>query len=57
MAAEVSAFAALGATLFYIGDAGLALETFHRPIKNAPLLTLGAYWLGQLGIALAARGV
>ena len=47
--------AAVGAALFYVGDASLALDHFHRPIRYAPLLTLGVYWLGQLGIALAAR--
>ena len=47
--------AALGAGLFYVSDASLALNLFSRPIQWAPLLTLGVYWLGQLGIALAAR--
>jgi alkenylglycerophosphocholine hydrolase len=47
--------AAVGAVLFYVSDAALALNLFHRPFRWAPLLTLGVYWLGQLGIALAAR--
>jgi uncharacterized membrane protein YhhN len=47
--------AALGAVAFYVSDASLAVNRFARPIKHAPLLTLGLYWLGQLGIALAAR--
>jgi uncharacterized membrane protein YhhN len=46
---------AVGAALFYVGDASLALDRFHRPIRFAPVLTLGVYWLGQLAIALAAR--
>jgi uncharacterized membrane protein YhhN len=46
---------AVGASLFYVGDASLALDRFHRPIRFAPVLTLGVYWLGQLAIALAAR--
>ena len=46
---------AVGAVLFYISDAALALNLFHRPFRWAPLLTLGVYWLGQLGIAWAAR--
>jgi alkenylglycerophosphocholine hydrolase len=46
---------AVGAVLFYVSDAALALSLFHRPFRWAPLLTLGVYWLGQLGIALAAR--
>lgn len=47
--------AAVGAVLFYASDAALALNLFYRPFRWAPLLTLGAYWLGQLGIAWAAR--
>lgn len=53
--AGVSSLAAVGAVLFYISDASLALDNFHRPIKHSAVLTLGVYWLGQLGIALAAR--
>ena len=53
--ASVPVTAALGAALFYVGDASLAIDQFHRRFKLAPLLTLGVYWLGQLGIALAAR--
>jgi len=51
----VSLSAAVGAACFYVGDASLAIDQFHRRFKLAPLLTLGVYWLGQLGIALAAR--
>ena len=47
--------AALGAVAFYVSDASLAVNRFARAIKHAPFLTLGLYWLGQLGIALAAR--
>ena len=47
--------AAIGAPLFYVSDSSLALNRFRRPIPHAALLTLGVYWLGQLGIALAAR--
>ena len=54
--AGASALAAFGAALFYVSDASLALDNFHRPIKHSAVLTLGVYWLGQLGIALAARG-
>ena len=46
---------ALGAAMFYVGDASLAVDKFDKPIKHAPLLTLGVYWLGQLLIALGAR--
>lgn len=51
----LSPAAAVGAALFYVGDASLALDHFHKRIRYAPLLTLGVYWLGQLGIALGAR--
>jgi alkenylglycerophosphocholine/alkenylglycerophosphoethanolamine hydrolase len=47
--------AAAGALLFFISDSTLALAKFSRPIRHAALVTLGVYWLGQLGIALAAR--
>jgi alkenylglycerophosphocholine/alkenylglycerophosphoethanolamine hydrolase len=55
LAAGVAWSAAVGAGLFYVSDASLALHTFRKKIPHAPLLTLGVYWLGQLGIALAAR--
>ncbi len=48
-------FAAVGSLLFYASDASLALNRFRRPIPHAPFLTLGLYWLGQIGIALATR--
>lgn len=49
--------AAGGALLFYVSDASLAIDRFVKPIRHAPLLSVGVYWLGQLGIALAARGM
>lgn len=48
--------AAAGATLFYASDASLALNRFRRPIPHAAFFTLGLYWIGQIGIALAAQG-
>ncbi len=48
-------YAAVGSLLFYASDASLALNRFRRPIPHAPFLTLGLYWLGQVGIAIAAR--
>lgn len=54
-AGGTSPTAAIGAVCFYVGDASLAIDQFDRRFKLAPLLTLGVYWLGQLGIALAAR--
>jgi len=47
-------FAAVGAVLFYISDSSLALNRFRRPIPHVAFLALGVYWLGQLGIAIAA---
>ncbi|MES1172031.1 MAG: lysoplasmalogenase, partial [Bacteroidota bacterium] len=47
--------AAIGAVLFYVSDSSLSLNAFRREIPHAQFLTMGVYWLGQLGIALAAR--
>ena len=47
--------AALGAALFYVSDASLAINRFHKPIPHVAYLAIGVYWLGQLGIALAAH--
>ncbi len=54
--ASAAPLAAGGAVLFYASDASLALNRFRRPIPHAAFLTLGLYWVGQIGIALAARG-
>jgi alkenylglycerophosphocholine/alkenylglycerophosphoethanolamine hydrolase len=51
-AARVAAF---GSLLFYMSDSSLAWSRFRRPFPHAGLLTLATYWLGQIGIALAAR--
>lgn len=48
--------AAVGSALFYVSDASLAINRFSRPIPHVAYLAIGVYWLGQLGIALAARG-
>jgi alkenylglycerophosphocholine/alkenylglycerophosphoethanolamine hydrolase len=48
-------FAAGGAVLFYISDATLAWNKFRRPLPYASVLTMGVYWVGQIGIALAIR--
>ena len=48
--------AAAGATFFYASDTSLALNRFRRPIPHAAFFTLGLYWIGQIGIALATRG-
>ena len=46
--------AAVGAVLFYISDSSLALNRFRAPIPHIAMLAIGVYWLGQLGIAIAA---
>ncbi len=47
--------AASGAVLFYVSDATLAWDKFKRPVRHAAFVTMGIYWIGQIGIALAAR--
>ena len=47
--------ASIGAVLFYVSDATLAWNKFRKPVRHAALVTMGVYWLGQIGIALAAR--
>jgi uncharacterized membrane protein YhhN len=47
-------FAAVGAVLFYISDSSLALNLFRKPIPHVAFLAIGVYWIGQLGIAIAA---
>lgn len=47
---------AVGATLFYVGDVSIALNKYGvHEIPHSWFLTSGIYWVGQLGIALAAR--
>ena len=52
----MSGAAALGALLFYASDSTLALNRFSRPIPHIAFFSMGIYWLGQLGIAIAASG-
>jgi uncharacterized membrane protein YhhN len=47
--------AAIGAVLFYISDATLAWDKFRKPLRYGSIVTMGVYWIGQIGIALAAR--
>ena len=47
-------YAAVGAVLFYISDSTLALNRFRRRIPHIAFFAIGIYWLGQLGIAIAA---
>ena len=53
---RLAPFAAVGAALFYLSDSSLARNLFAKPIPHVAILTLGVYWLGQLGIAISARG-
>jgi uncharacterized membrane protein YhhN len=53
---KLAPFAAVGAALFYLSDSSLARNLFAKPIPHVAILTLGVYWLGQLGIAIAAVG-
>jgi uncharacterized membrane protein YhhN len=53
---EMAPAAAIGAVLFYTSDSTLALNRFSRPIPHIPFWSMGVYWLGQLGIAIAASG-
>jgi len=46
---------AAGAVLFYLSDASLAWNRFRSPFRHSLLVILATYWLGQIGIALAAR--
>lgn len=45
--------AAIGAILFLISDAMLALDRFRRPFAFAQVLVLSSYYAGQLLIALS----
>ena len=45
--------ACIGAVLFVVSDAALALDRFHRPIPAAPLLKRSTYFGGQWLIALS----
>jgi uncharacterized membrane protein YhhN len=53
--AAAAGAAAFGALFFFLSDATLAWTRFVQPFRHAQLFTLILYWMGQLGIALAAR--
>ncbi|MGI9590764.1 MAG: lysoplasmalogenase [Myxococcota bacterium] len=48
-----SLLAFIGALLFVVSDAALALDRFVRPIRHSPALVLGTYFPAQLLIALS----
>jgi uncharacterized membrane protein YhhN len=45
--------AAIGAALFLISDAALAIDRFRRPFARSQVVVLGTYFAGQLLIALS----
>lgn len=47
--------AAIGALLFVVSDAVLAIDRFRAPIPLASLWVLGTYWSAQWGIAQSVR--
>jgi uncharacterized membrane protein YhhN len=47
--------AAAGAVLFFLSDANIAWLDFVEPYRHGQTVTLTLYWLGQLGITMAAR--
>lgn len=53
--ARASTAAATGAVLFLASDANLAWNRFVAARPNGQSTTLALYWMGQTGIALAAR--
>ena len=47
-----SAWAIVGALLFYVSDATLATNRFVRPLPQGNLAVMTTYHLGQLGLVL-----
>jgi uncharacterized membrane protein YhhN len=52
---RVAAATIAGVILFYLSDSSLAWNRFRSRLPHSALITLSTYWLGQIGIALAAR--
>lgn len=52
----VALAAAVGAGLFVVSDAVLAIDRFRRPFRAARAVTLATYWAAQLLIALSVSG-
>jgi hypothetical protein len=51
----VTQAAAIGAALFVVSDAVLAIDRFHARVPVASLWILVTYWLAQWGIAQSVR--
>lgn len=47
--------AGLGATVFMVSDGILGYDRFRRPVPRRDLAVMLPYWLGQVGIVLAAH--
>lgn len=47
---SASFFVSVGAFLFYISDLILAWNKFVSPVRNAPILNVVTYYLGQIGL-------
>lgn len=52
----VALAAAIGAGLFVVSDAVLAIDRFRRHFRAARAVTLATYWAAQLLIALSVSG-
>lgn len=52
----VALAAAIGAGLFVVSDAVLAIDRFRWPFRAARAVTLATYWAAQLLIALSVSG-
>jgi uncharacterized membrane protein YhhN len=48
-----AALAAVGANLFVVSDAVLAVQRFHHPFSGGRIILLGTYFAAQGGIALS----
>jgi uncharacterized membrane protein YhhN len=49
-------WALFGALSFGLSDSLLALHRFHAPLAGAGVAVMLTYWIGQLGIAVSAKG-
>ena len=56
LGSAVALAAAIGAGLFVVSDAVLAIDRFRRHFRAARAVTLATYWAAQLLIALSVSG-
>ncbi len=57
LGSTAAALALIGAVLFTLSDAVLALNRFRAPIAGAQAVVLSSYWAAQWAIALSAHRV